>query len=183
MKLRFAYVISVCVGLTLLSSLVPAVATLANGVPRSPSVGTIGSTLSVGPISVSLTSVSTMTCHEVGHPGMQPPQPTRAGWEWLYTGWMLRNPADRAYPLPHPNHPGFRLVGAHRLSPGFYASYPGYSSVVFAHGKDFIPWTFAIRQGTKRVTLTFVPPGPKIVLWSIAVPTLRPTTGKCAASR
>jgi len=56
MKLRFAYMFSMCVGLTLLLSLVPAVATLANGVPGSSSVGTIGSTLSVGPISVSLTS-------------------------------------------------------------------------------------------------------------------------------
>ena len=148
MKLRFAYMFSMCVGLTLLLSLVPAVATLANGVPGSSSVGTIGSTLS----------------------GMQPPKPTRAGWEWLYAGWMLSNPGDRDYPLPHPNHPGFRLVGAHRLSPGFYARYPGYGAVVSAHGKDFIPWTFSIRRGTKRVTLTYLPPGPSAVRWVVRVP-------------
>jgi hypothetical protein len=175
-RLRLGYVVSSCMGFMLLLSSVPALATRVNGVPSSPKVGTIGSTLSVGPISVSLTSVNTTTCHEVGHPGMQPPKPTRAGWEWLYTGWVLRNPSDRDYPLPHPNHPGFRLVGAHRLSPGFYASYPGYGAVVSAHEMDFIPWTFSIRRGTKRVTLTYLPPGPSAVRWVVRVPPPSSTT-------
>jgi len=174
-KLRFGYVVSTFAGLTLLVSLVPA-ATLADGVSGTASVGRIGSTLSVGSMSVSLASVNTTTCHEVGHPGMQPPKPTRAGWEWLYTGWMLRNPGGRDYPLPHPNYPGFRLVGAHRLFSGFYASYPGYSSLVPAHGMAFIPWTFSIRRGTKRVTLTYLPPGPRAARWVVRVPPPSSTT-------
>jgi hypothetical protein len=89
---------------------------------------------------------------------------------------VLRNMSDRPFPLPHPNHPGFRLVGSHRLHPGFYASYPGYGAVVDPHTADIIPWTFAIRRGTRRVTLTYLPPGRHGLLWSVAVP--RPSAAR-----
>jgi hypothetical protein len=168
MKLRLGCILSISAGIVLLCCPVSASATHANGSSSGPTIGTIGSTLSVGPITVSLTAVGTATCYEIGHPGMGPQKSTRAGWEWLYTGWILRNPGDRAYSVPH--HPGFRLVEPHRLAPGFYASYPGYGSYVVAHSTDYIPWTFSIRRGTTRVTLTYLPPGPDAVRWVIRVP-------------
>jgi hypothetical protein len=105
----------------------------------------------VGTLSISIDHLSVRTCF--GRAKAGPATPTRSGWEWLDTMWVLRSMSDRPFALPHPNHPGFRLVGSHRLHPGFYARYPGYGAVVAPHTADIIPWTFAIRRGTRRVTL------------------------------
>lgn len=130
--------------------------------------GGLGTVLEVGFLAISIDRVTVTTC-------MRPPHgraatPIRPGWEWLYTEWDLRNPGNHPFSLPHPNHPGFRLVAAHHLFPGFYASYPGYSSLIPSRASIVIPWKFAIRRGTKRVSLTYLPPGPSTVLWSIAIP-------------
>ncbi len=174
--LRSGQVRLVCVGISLVGTLLFAGETQAGGIPVRASVGTIGSSLIVGPLDISATSVLTTTCGRRGHPGMQPPTLTRSGWEWLYVVWTLHNPHDRDYSLPNASRPGFRLVGEHRLFPGFYASYPGYLSVVSAHGDEEIHWTFAIRRGTRRATLTYLPPGPQAVHWVVRVPAPPPAS-------
>ena len=139
-----------------------------HGGPSPPSRGGLGTVLRAGPLGISIDQVAVTTCFRRQRGG--PATPTQPGWEWLETLWVLRNSSNRVFAIPHANHPGFRLVSSHRLYPGFYASYPGYGSEIAPHSKEMIWWTFAIHRGTKHVILTYLPPGPHAVLWSIAVP-------------
>jgi hypothetical protein len=134
-----------------------------------------------GPLDISIARVFATTCRPTVV--REPDVPTRTGWELIFVDWVLRNPGTHLYAFPHTKQPGFRLVLEHRLYQGFFSGYTGYEGSIPPHTSTIIRWTFAIHRGTRRVTLTFVPPGPKTVLWSIAVPRLRPTTGGCAVSR
>jgi hypothetical protein len=144
-------------------------------------VGGLQTSLKAGPLDISIAHVFATTCRPTIL--REPDAPTRPGWELIFVDWVLRNPGSHQYTFPDARHPGFRLVLEHHLYSGFFTGYMGYGGSISPHLSVSVRWTFTIRRGTTRVALTFVPPGPKRVLWSIAVPRLRPTTGKCAVSR
>jgi hypothetical protein len=140
----------------------------------------LGTVLKAGPLDISIVQVSTTTCTTLiqGNHSLR----TQSGWEWMYVDWMLRNPGDHRFAFPDPNHPGYRLVVGHHLYPGFYGGYPPYSLSIEPRTTITATWTFAIRRGTNRVKLTYLPPGPQSVLWSIAVPRLSSPIGICPVS-
>jgi hypothetical protein len=144
-------------------------------------VGGLNTSLKAGPLDISIARVFATTCRPTVV--REPDVPTRFGWELIFVDWVLRNPGAHRYTFPDSNHPGFRLVMEHKLYQGFFSGYIGVDGSIPPLSSISDRWTFAIRRGTRRVTLTFVPPGPKIVLWSIAVPRLRPTKSMCAVSR
>jgi hypothetical protein len=144
-------------------------------------VGGLKTSLKAGPLNISIARIFATNCRPTIP--REPDVPTRSGWELIFVDWVVRNPGTQSYTFPNLRPPGFRLVLERHLYSGFFSGYPGYDGSISPHTSTSTRWTFAIRRGTRRVTLTFVPPGPKTVLWSIAVPRLRPTTGKCAVSR
>jgi hypothetical protein len=144
-------------------------------------VGGLKTSLKAGPLNISIARIFATNCRPTSP--REPDVPTRPGWELIFVDWVVRNPGTHPYTFPIDRQPGFRLILEHHLYSGFFSGYPGYDGSISPHSSTSIRWTFAIRHGTKRVTLTFVPPGPTIALWSIAVPRLRPTTGRCAVSR
>lgn len=144
-------------------------------------VGGLNTSLKAGPLDISIARIFATNCRPTIV--REPDVPTRPDWERIFVDWVVRNPGTLLYAFSASKQPGFRLVLEHHLYSGFFSGYPGYDGSIAPHTSTSIRWTFAIRRGTRRVTLTFVPPGPKLVLWSIAVPRLRPTTGKCAVSR
>lgn len=136
--------------------------------PYAASAGTLGAYFRIGPLSVSVTQVSVTKCLERPHGlGQYKAGPNH---EFLVTVWNLRNTSNKRFSLPHPNHPGFRRVANHRLYPGTYLSYPGYGSQLPAHSYQLIAWTFVIPFGTSRVDLTYWPPGPRRVSWTVSLP-------------
>jgi hypothetical protein len=141
-----------------------------------PLPGRLGTIFRVGVLAISLDEVRVATCLRRPHGWL----PYRAGThqEFLLTSWALRNQSNRLFTFPRPTWPGFRLVAGHRLLPGAYRSYPGYPTGLYPHVSVPFVWSFVILRGTRRVWLTYVPPGPRGALWSAPVSPV-PATGPC----
>ena len=175
MPLRFL-VTSLFFAVIAFGSAAPSYALRSSGGRAQPLPGTPGTVFHSGVLAVSLVSVRAATCLPAPH--ALPPYRTAPNQEFLSTYWTLRNLSDRLFRLPKPNDPGFRLISGHRLLPGTYRSYPGYSYLVPAHGWVGISWSFVIPRGATQAEFTYLPPGPRAALWLVHLPA-EPATGPC----